>query len=163
MAKMGAVSGGFFGATGYVDEDSILDTRVKQAGAGIVGGFIVTPAIGQASKLFRKKKLPGGVLPEGDVSVRSLNEESLKDIKLIGSMGEGPRTIKVRTDKELKEVINNATPLELRDMVKRKDIAAYNQLKGIRFFANNYIVKPYQEKFGKPALDFLQVKEAKQL
>ena len=60
-------------------------------------------------------------------------------------MGEGPRTIKVRTDKELKEVINNATPLELRDMVKRKDIAAYNQLKGIRFFANNYIVKPYQE------------------
>ena len=154
MAKMGAVSGGFFGATGYVDEDSILDTRTKQAAAGIVGGFIVTPAIGQASKLFRKKKLPGGVLPEGDVSVRSLNEESLKDIKLIGSMGEGPRTIKVRTDKELKEVINNATPLELRDMVKRKEIAAYNQLKGIRFFANNYIVKPYQEKFGKPALDF---------
>ena len=31
MAKMGAISGGFFGATGYVDEDSILDSRSKQA------------------------------------------------------------------------------------------------------------------------------------
>ena len=59
MAKMGAISGGFFGATGYVDEDSILDTRVKQAGAGIVGGFIVTPAIGQASNfsIFQVKKI----------------------------------------------------------------------------------------------------------
>ena len=161
MAKMGAISGGFFGATGYVDEDSILDTRTKQAFAGIVGGSIITPAIGQTSKIFRKKKLPGGVLPEGDVSVRALNEEALKDIKLIGSMGQGPRTIKIRTDKELKNVIDNATPLELRDMVKRKEIAGYNQLKGIRFFANNYLVKPYQEKFGKPALDFFTGKRGR--
>ena len=125
MAKMGAISGGFFGATGYVDEDSILDTRTKQAFAGIVGGSIITPAIGQTSKIFRKKKLPGGVLPEGDVSVRALNEEALKDIKLIGSMGQGPRTIKIRTDKELKNVIDNATPLELRDIVKRKEILSF--------------------------------------
>ena len=161
MAKIGAISGGFFGATGYVDEDSILDTRTKQAFAGIVGGAVVSPAIGQAAKLFRKKKLPTGVLPEGDVSIKALNQEALKDIKLIGSMGEGPRTIKIRTDKELKTVIDNATPLELRDMVKAKEIAAYNQLKGIRFFANNYLVKPYQERLGKPALDFFTGKRGR--
>jgi hypothetical protein len=156
MAKMGAISGGFFGATGYVDEDSILDSRVKQAGAGLVGGTIIAPAIGQASKLFRKKKLPTGVLPEGDISVRTLNEEALKDIKLLGAMGEGPRTIKVRTEKELKTVIDNATPLNLRDTPTGKEKAAYNQLKGARFFINNYLTQPYQEKFGKPALQFFK-------
>ena len=156
MAKMGAISGGFFGATGYVDEDSILDSRVKQAGAGLVGGTIIAPAIGQASKLFRKKKLPTGVLPEGDISVRTLNEEALKDIKLLGAMGEGPRTVKVRTDKELKTVIDNATPLNLRDTPTGKEKVAYNQLKGARFFINNYLTQPYQEKFGKPALQFFK-------
>ena len=156
MAKMGAISGGFFGATGYVDEDSILDSRVKQAGAGLVGGTIIAPAIGQASKLFRKKKLPTGVLPEGDISVRTLNEEALKDIKLLGAMGEGPRTVKVRTEKELKTVIDNATPLNLRDTPTGKEKAAYNQLKGARFFINNYLTQPYQEKFGKPALQFFK-------
>ena len=156
MAKMGAISGGFFGATGYVDEDSILDSRVEQAGAGLVGGTIIAPAIGQASKLFRKKKLPTGVLPEGDISVRTLNEEALKDIKLLGAMGEGPRTVKVRTEKELKTVIDNATPLNLRDTPTGKEKVAYNQLKGARFFINNYLTQPYQEKFGKPALQFFK-------
>jgi len=156
MAKMGAISGGFFGATGYVDEDSILDSRSKQAAAGLIGGTIVTPAIGKATQLFRKKKLPGGVLPEGDVSVRTLNEEALRDVKLLGGMGQGPRTIKVRTDKELKTVIDNATPLQLRDTPTVKEKAAYNQLKGVRFFVNNYLTQPYQEKFGKPALQFFK-------
>jgi len=156
MAKMGAISGGFFGATGYVDEDSILDSRTKQAAAGLIGGTIITPAIGKASQLFRKKKLPTGVLPEGDVSVRTLNEEALKDVKLLGAMGQGPRTIKVRTDKELKTIIDNATPLQLRDTPTTKEKAAYNQLKGVRFFVNNYLTQPYQEKFGKPALQFFR-------
>ena len=156
MAKMGAISGGFFGATGYVDEDSILDSRPKQAAAGILGGAIVTPAIGKATQIFRKKKLPTGVLPEGDVSVKTLNEEALRDVRLLGAMGQGPRTIKVRTDKELKTVIDNATPLQLRDTPTAKEKAAYNQLKGVRFFVNNYLTQPYQEKFGKPALQFFK-------
>ena len=163
MAKMGAISGGFFGATGYVDEDSILDSRSKQAAAGILGGAIVTPAIGKATQIFRKKKLPTGVLPEGDVSVRTLNEEALRDVRLLGGMGQGPRTIKVRTDKELKTVIDNATPLQLRDMPTAKEKAAYNQLKGVRFFVNNYLIQPYQEKGlfgtgigGKPTLQFFR-------
>jgi hypothetical protein len=156
MAKMGAISGGFFGATGYVDEDSILDSRSKQAAAGILGGAIVTPAIGKATQIFRKKKLPTGVLPEGDVSVKTLNEEALKDVRLLGAMGQGPRTIKVRTDKELKTVIDNATPLQLRDTPTAKEKAAYNQLKGVRFFVNNYLIQPYQEKYGKPALQFFR-------
>ena len=156
MAKMGAISGGFFGATGYVDEDSILDSRSKQAAAGILGGAIVTPAIGKATQIFRKKKLPTGVLPEGDVSVKTLNEEALRDVRLLGAMGQGPRTIKVRTDKELKTVIDNATPLQLRDTPTAKEKAAYNQLKGVRFFVNNYLIQPYQEKYGKPALQFFR-------
>jgi hypothetical protein len=71
-------------------------------------------------------------------------------------MGEGPRTIKVRTEKELKTVIDNATPLNLRDTPTGKEKAAYNQLKGARFFINNYLTQPYQEKFGKPALQFFK-------
>ena len=38
------VSGGIAGATGYVDADSILNTRTKQAGLGLIGGGIVSPA-----------------------------------------------------------------------------------------------------------------------
>ena len=46
MGYYGMVSGGIAGATGYVDADSILGTRTRQAGAGLIGGGIVAPAFG---------------------------------------------------------------------------------------------------------------------
>ena len=38
MAKFGAVAGGLGGALGYVDENSLFDTRSKQALGGALGG-----------------------------------------------------------------------------------------------------------------------------
>ncbi len=38
MAKYGFVNAGIAGALGYVDEESILDSRAKQAAASAVGG-----------------------------------------------------------------------------------------------------------------------------
>ena len=47
MALSGGVAGGLAGALGYVDENSIFDTRYKQALAGAAGGAILSPAIGK--------------------------------------------------------------------------------------------------------------------
>ena len=60
MAMAGGVSGGFAGALGYVDENSIFDERYKQAAAGALGGAILSPAIGktlEAAKLRKVNKL----------------------------------------------------------------------------------------------------------
>ena len=40
MAKTGFIAGGLAGAFGYVDDQSPFDTRLKQAGAGAIGGAI---------------------------------------------------------------------------------------------------------------------------
>ena len=84
MAKYGAISGGLFGALGYVDEENpLIDTRTKQAAFGALAGGIVTPAIGtaigQTSKLLGKKPKPLGVKPEAEVNVKALNIEDLKE------------------------------------------------------------------------------------
>jgi len=60
MALSGGVSGGLAGALGYVDENSIFDSRVKQAGAGALGGAILSPVIGktlEAAKIRKVNKL----------------------------------------------------------------------------------------------------------
>ena len=73
MAKFGAISGGLFGALGYVDEENpLIDTRTKQAAFGALAGGIVTPIIGtavsQTGKLFGKKPLPLGVESKSEVN-----------------------------------------------------------------------------------------------
>ena len=57
MAKYGFVTSGIAGALGYVDEESILDSRSKQAAASAVGGSILSPAIGAAVKKFKGEKI----------------------------------------------------------------------------------------------------------
>jgi len=81
MAKYGAMSGGLFGACGYVDEENpLIDTRTKQAAFGALAGGVISPVIGtaisQTSKLLGKKPLALGVQPEAEVNVKALNESA---------------------------------------------------------------------------------------
>ena len=61
MAKYGFVTSGIAGALGYVDEESILDSRPKQAAASAVGGAILSPVIGAGVKKFKGEKIELGV------------------------------------------------------------------------------------------------------
>ena len=152
MAKMGAVSGGVTGALGYVDEQSILDTRTKQALAGGVGGAIIAPAIGLTARgvgrLFGKDGKPTGILPEADVNIKTVNESSLITSKIQGAMGEKYRNVRIRPDEDI-EFTN-------REIVQQiKDIPKGNILTGPRAFFDTYLIKPYQEKIGKPGFEYL--------
>jgi len=51
MAKMGMVSGAIAGATGYVDEESLIDSRGKQLLLGAVGGGVVASGMGGLKNL----------------------------------------------------------------------------------------------------------------
>ena len=144
MAKMGAVSGGLVGALGYVDEESILNTRTKQAGAGILGGAIIAPAIGSLGKLLGKKT-PGGLYPEADVNVKTLNDSAFTTSRLQGAMGERYRQVRVRTDKDIQ--------FTERELVR--DLPNKYILNPVRLFFNNTFVKPYQEYIGKPGFEYL--------
>lgn len=144
MAKMGAISGGLVGALGYVDEDSILNTRTKQAGAGILGGAIIAPAIGKLGQVLGRKT-PTGIYPEADVNIKTLNESSFRTSRLQGAMGERYRQIRVRTDKDIK--------FTERELVR--DLPNKYILNPVRLFFNNTFVKPYQEYIGKPGFEYL--------
>ena len=126
MAMAGGVSGGLAGALGYVDENSILDSRVKQAGAGAVGGAILSPLIGKTieaagirkiNKLLEDQKfsdediakLPDNLkrtvaLPgEEDVFVGT--EKALKKSRRKGKIkGVGKRDAIVREKLKLKQI-----------------------------------------------------------
>ena len=152
MARYGAASGAFFGATGYVDEDSILDTRTKQALAGAVGGTILTPLIGKAAQYVTGRKLKSGLISEGDIKVKSLNDSTLKRARVVGRIGEDLNTIKIRADKDI-ELKN---PRIIKDIPTQNQVNANRTLRGPRFFLNNYLVKPYQDKIGKPTFEYLK-------
>ena len=161
MARYGAASGAFFGATGYVDEDSILDTRTKQALAGAVGGTIVTPLIGKAAQYVTGRKLKSGFISEGDVTVKSLNDSTLKRARVVGRIGEDLDTIKIRADKDI-ELKNTRI---IKDIPTQNQVDANRTLRGPRFFVNNYLVKAYQDKsltkfyqdkIGKPTFEYLK-------
>ena len=90
-ARLGAASGFFVGALGYVDDDFDSDimpkfftsTRPGQAILGAAGGAVISPAILKGSELLGKVKLPGGVLTPGDASVKAMNDSALKKVKIL--------------------------------------------------------------------------------
>lgn len=146
MSKSGAVSGGVTGALGYVDEQSILDTRTKQALASGVGGAIIAPVFGLAARGIGKAF--GKEVPENDVAIKTANESSLITSKIQGAMGEKYRNIRIRPDEDIK--------FAEREVVQKiNDIPKDNILKGPRAFFDTYLVKPYQEKIGKPGFEYL--------
>ncbi len=147
MAKLGAVSGGVFGAVGYVDKDAdfeLLRTRSGQALVGAAGGTIVAPALYGITKAagVAGRKLPLGVLNEGDASVKTMNDSALKRAFVTNRMGEELSTLKIRADKD----ITLSNPKILADAaieeVQRKQGARV--LRNVRNFANNYLLRPYE-------------------
>jgi len=100
MALSGGVAGGLAGALGYVDENSIFDSRVKQAGAGAVGGALLSPLLGktlEAAKLRKVTKL----LDEqkfSDEDIAKLPDKLKRTISLPGE-----EDVFVGTEKALKK------------------------------------------------------------
>ena len=149
MAKWGFVSGGIFGGLGYVDEDSILDTRSKQATVSALGGTFVSPLIGgigkkiKGEKVFTRESLgiPGFDAP----NIKAQADIELQKIKLQDAAGKKPRTAEARKKIEVDE------PETIKDMVSDKT----KLLRGPRHWFRENVVKPYEIKFGKPALNYL--------
>jgi hypothetical protein len=100
MALSGGVAGGLAGALGYVDENSLFDTRSKQALAGAAGGAILSPAIGKTLELAKIRKVTKA-LEEQKFSDEAMEElpDNLK--KVISAPGE--EDIFVGTEKTLKK------------------------------------------------------------
>ena len=148
-AKYGFVSSGIAGALGYVDEESILDTRGKQAAASAVGGTILGPVVTGIGKKIKGEKV--------------FTRESL------GIPGFDSPSIKVTSDTELQKIkLQNEAGLKDRDVVARKKIEIDEPetlrdiptdraklLRGPRLWFRENVVNAYQNKFGKPALNYL--------
>lgn len=144
-AKYGFITSGIAGGLGYVDEESILDTRTKQALASAAGGTIISPAATVLIRKLRGEKTPLGLPGTEDVSVKvKANAEMLKT-KLQSEAGEQPRNVLARKKIEVAE------PELLKDIPSDRATL----LRGPRrWFAEN-VVKGYQEKFGRPAFNYL--------
>ena len=148
-AKYGFVNSGIIGALGYVDEESILDTRGKQAAASAVGGTILGPVITGVTKKIKGEKV--------------FTRESL------GIPGFDSPTIKVKSDTELQKIkLQNEAGLKDRNVVARKKIEIDEPetlkdiptdkaklLRGPRLWFRENVVKAWEKNFGKPALNYL--------
>tara|TARA_R100000900_G_scaffold146451_1_gene136422 strand:+ start:510 stop:4148 length:3639 start_codon:yes stop_codon:yes gene_type:complete len=148
-AKYGFITSGIAGGLGYVDEESILDTRGKQAAASAVGGAFITPlmkGIGKkikGEKVFTRESLgiPGFQAP----SIKVQAETELQKLKLLNEAGKKNRDALARKK------------IEIQDNEKLNDIPQDKTklLRGPRSFFLENVVKPYQDKFGKPLLNTL--------
>ena len=148
-AQYGFVNSGIAGAVGYVDDESILDTRSKQAGASAIGGTILGPVVTGVGKKLKGEKvftrenigIPGFDTP----SIKTVASEDLQKIRLQNEAGKKDRDAFARKKIEIDE------PETLKDMPSDKA----KLLRGPRNYFREFIVKPYERKFGKPALNYL--------
>lgn len=116
MGKYGMVSGAIAGATGYVDEESIIDTRSKQLAIGAVGGGVVAPAFGALKNLGVKLTGKGTMIPismkranltpaetvaKGGTSVQVKGRAIEEDLEAGKVYTEGERTFGIRPEAEL--------------------------------------------------------------
>ena len=145
-AKWGFVSSGIAGGLGYVDEESILDTRAKQATAGAIGGTILSPVMKGVGKKLKGEKvftreslgIPGFDAP----SIKVQADTELQKIKLQNEAGKKHRDAFARKKIEIDE------PETLKDIPQDKT----KLLQGPRNFFREFVVKPYEKNIGKPAL-----------
>ena len=85
MGQYGMVSGGLAGATGYVDEDSYINTRPLQAGLGLVGGGVLSPTIGALKNLGVTVTGKGKVIPLWEKPMRPMQiNYTVKDSAKLG-------------------------------------------------------------------------------
>ncbi len=97
MARMGMVSGGIAGATGYVDEESFIDSRGKQAILGAVGGGILSPAMGGLKNLKTMVTGKGEMIPLG----RKLTKKEMMD--------RGASTVQISGSSKIGKAADEAT------------------------------------------------------
>jgi len=148
-AKYGFVSSGIIGGLGYVDEESILDTRGKQAAASALGGTILSPVIAGVGKKLKGEKvftreslgIPGFDSP----SIKAQADIEANKMQLLNEAGKKNREAFVRKKQEVSKdeyfdtLANDKTKL----------------LQGPRLWFRENVIKPYEKKFGKPALNYL--------
>ena len=146
LAKYGFVTSGIAGALGYVDEDSILDTRAKQAAASAVGGTVVAPVLGGLVGLAKGNKIPLGIpgTPSAEKSIKDLNRSVLEKVKLQNEAGEADRIFKTRKKIEIEES----------ELVNDVPVDKSQLLRGPRKFFQEFVIDPYQKKIGKPAFNY---------
>jgi hypothetical protein len=147
LAKYGFVTSGFAGALGYVDEDSVLDTRAKQAAASAVGGTVISPVLGGLVGLARGKKIPLGIpgTASAEKNIKDLNASVLEKVKLQNEAGEADRIFKTRKQIEIEES----------ELVNDVPVDRSQLLRGPRRFFQEFVVEPYQEKIGRPTFNYL--------
>ena len=106
-AKFGFVTSGIAGGLGYVDEESILDTRGKQAAASAVGGTFLSPVITAVGKKIKGEKvftreslgIPGFDKP----TIKSQADVELQKVKLQNEAGQKHRIAESRKKIEIDE------------------------------------------------------------
>lgn len=113
MARTGMVSGAIAGATGYVDEESVIDSRGKQALLGAVGGGIVSPAMGGLKNLGVKVTGKGTMIPLGkkltkeEMIARGASTVQVQGASVTGKAVDGriktggPRELLIQKDEEI--------------------------------------------------------------
>ncbi len=144
MAKYGAINSGIAGALGYVDEESILDSRAKQAAASAVGGSILSPIIGAGVKKFKGEKIELGIpgykdRTDIDISLKSAASNNLHKQKLFNEAGLNKRDAinRDKIDIQDNEFIKD-TPSNRKEM-----------LRGVRAFYKQF-TDMWEERVGKP-------------
>ena len=144
MAKYGAVNAGIAGALGYVDEESILDSRAKQAAASAVGGSILSPVIGAGVKKFKGEKIELGIpgfkdKTDIDISLKSAASNNLHKQQLFNEAGLNKRDV-INRDK-----IDIQNPEFLKDTPSNKK----EMLRGVRLFYKQF-TDMWEERVGRP-------------
>ena len=148
-AKYGFVNSGIVGAVGYVDEESILDTRVKQAAASAAGGTILGPTVTGISKKIKGEKVftreSIGIPGFDKSSIKTIADADLQKIKLQNEAGKKDRNAYARKKIEIDE------PENIKDMPQDKS----KLLRGPRSWFREVPIKAYEKRLGKPALRYL--------
>ena len=144
MAKYGAINSGIAGALGYVDEESILDSRAKQAAASAVGGSILSPVIGAGVKKFKGEKIELGIpgfkdKTDIDISLKSAASNNLNKQQLFNEAGQNKRDILIRDKIDIQE------SERLKDLPNDKG----SMLRGVRKFYKQF-TDMWEERVGRP-------------
>ena len=134
MAKYGFINSGIAGALGYVDEESFLNSRAKQAAASAVGGSVLSPIIGAGVRKIKGEKIELG-LPgfksnkDIDISVKAAASNNLHKQQLFNEAGLNKRDIDIRNKIDIQE------PELLKDIPTEKS----NMLRGVRKFYKQFL------------------------
>ena len=144
MAKYGFVTSGIAGALGYVDEESILDTRPKQAAASAFGGAVISPALGAGLRKIAGKKTELGIpgltsAKDKDISIKAAADNNLNKTQLFNEAGKVNREVQFRDKIDIQE---NQT---LKDLPTDRD----KLLSGPRKFYKQY-TDWWESKIGRP-------------